>query len=348
MSKSSSGRFFEDFVPGAILYHAIPHTVTAGDQTLYAALYGSRFALNQSETFATQAGYPAMPLDDLFVFHLIFGQTVADVSVNAVANLGYADCRFLQPVFVGDTLTAVSEIVGLKANSDGKTGIVYVHSKGTNQRGEPILDFVRWVMINRRAKGAGAEMPVRALPDTVDARELGASCPRIHSKAWDNRLSGSENRYSDYSPREQIDHVDGVTIEESEHMMATRLYHNTAKVHFNALAESSGRFGRRIVYGGHVMSVARSLSYNGLANAFHIGAINGGRHVAPVFAGDTLHAWSEIMDKAELPGRTDVGAIRILTRAVKNVAASGFPATAAHADRPGVVLELDYWALIPR
>jgi 2-methylfumaryl-CoA hydratase len=71
-----------------------------------------------------------------------------------------------------------------------------------------------------------------------------------------------------------------MTIEESEHMMATRLYQNTARVHFNQQAEKAGRFGRRLIYGGHIISLARSLSFNGLANAFSIAAINGGRHVA--------------------------------------------------------------------
>ena len=86
-------------------------------------------------------------------------------------------------------------------------------------------------------------------------------------------------------------------------MIATRLYHNTARVHFNQFSESKGRFGRRLIYGGHVISLARALSFNGLGNAFHIAAINGGRHVAPLFAGLTVFAWSEVLETAEVPGR---------------------------------------------
>jgi 2-methylfumaryl-CoA hydratase len=89
------------------------------------------------------------------------------------------------------------------------------------------------------------------------------------------------------------------------------------------------------------------LSFNGLANAFHLAAINGGRHVAPLFAGATVFAWSEIRDKARIPGRTDVGALRILTRATRDMPASGFPSEAANEGDPGVILELDYWALMP-
>ena len=148
---------------------------------------------------------------------------------------------------------------------------------------------------------------------------------------------------------EKIDHVDGMTLEEAEHQIATRLYQNTAKVHFNQHTESKGRFGKRIVYGGVVISLARALSFNGLNNAFHLAAINGGRHVAPCFAGDTVYAWSEILEKAELPGRKDVGALRTRLVAVKNNDCSTFPLKkddGQYAD--GVLLDLDTWVLLPR
>ena len=130
--------------------------------------------------------------------------------------------------------------------------------------------------------------------------------------------------------------------------MATRLYQNTAKVHFNQFSEGQGRFGRRLIYGGHVISLARALSFNGLANAFHIAAINGGRHVAPLFAGDTVFAWSEVVETAALPGRDDVGALRLRTVATKNRPCADFPLREGEGYEPHVVLELDYWALAPR
>ena len=147
---------------------------------------------------------------------------------------------------------------------------------------------------------------------------------------------------------EKIDHGDGMTVEEAEHQIATRLYQNTARVHFNQFAEARGRFGRRLVYGGHVMSLARALSFNGLANGFHIAAINGGRHVAPLFAGGTVFAWSEILATAEIPGRADVGALRVLTRATRDLPCAEFPTMEATPDGAGVILELDYWVLMPR
>ena len=131
-------------------------------------------------------------------------------------------------------------------------------------------------------------------------------------------------------------------------MIATRLYQNTAKVHFNQHSEGQGRFGRRLVYGGHVISLARSLSFNGLANAFHIAAINAGRHVAPLFAGDTVFAWSEVIETALLPQRNDVGGLRLRTVATKDRLCADFPLREGERYDPSVVLELDYWALAPR
>ena len=95
-------------------------------------------------------GYPRAPIDDLLVFHVVFGKTVPDISLNAVANLGYANCRFLAPVYPGDTLNAVSEVIGLKENSSRKTGIVTVRSAGFNQDGTRVLEYVRWVMVRKR------------------------------------------------------------------------------------------------------------------------------------------------------------------------------------------------------
>ena len=139
MTKTNPGNFFEDFRLGQEITHATPRTVTDGDTALYTALYGSRFALNSSDAFAEKLGFPQAPVDDLLVFHTVFGKTVPDISLNAVANLGYAEGRFAGFVFPGDTLTAQSTVIGLREASAGDSGIVYVRSEGLNQRGETVL-----------------------------------------------------------------------------------------------------------------------------------------------------------------------------------------------------------------
>ena len=139
MNKTGAGNFFEDFRLGQTIRHATPRTLTDGDVALYTGLFGSRFAVQSSRAFATAVGYREAPIDDLLVFHVVFGKSVPDISWNAVANLGYAGCQFLAPVFPGDTLTATSEVIGLKENSSRKTGVVYVRTRGFKQDGNTVL-----------------------------------------------------------------------------------------------------------------------------------------------------------------------------------------------------------------
>jgi 2-methylfumaryl-CoA hydratase len=348
--KTASGNFFEDFAVGQTIAHATPRTLTHGDAALYTALYGPRFAVQSSDSFAQNMGYQSAPVDDLLVFHTIFGKTVPDISLNAAANLGYADCRFLKPVYPGDTLSTTSQIIGLKENSSGRTGVVYVRSTGRNQYGGVVLEYVRWVMVNKRDPESPApETVVPELDEQVAPGALGQAVPALDLQGYDDALAGAPHRWGDYEPGERIDHFDGMTVEEAEHQMATRLYQNTARVHFNQHAEKDGRFGRRLVYGGHVISLARALSFNGLANAFHITAINAGRHVGPVFAGDTIFAWSQVLAREEIPERSDIGALRLRTVATKNRSCLDFPYKSGEATYdPSVVLELDYWVALPR
>ena len=346
MTKNSGGNFFEDFSIGQVLIHATPRTVTEGDHALYIALYGFRFAVHSSDAFAQGLGYPAAPIDDLLAFHVVFGKTVPDISLNAVANLGYADCRFVRPVFPGDTLSATSQVIGLKENSNGKTGVIYVRSAGTNQVGEVVIDYVRWVMVRKRSEDSPAPEPtIPDLPAVVDPSEL--VIPDLDLSDYDDILAGSPHRWGDYAIGEKINHVDGMTVEEAEHMLATRLYQNIAKVHFNQHQAGQTRFGKRLVYGGHVISLARALSFNGLGNAFAIAAINAGSHTNPLFAGDTVYAWSEVLDKAET-SHDGLGALRLRLVVIKDADPTGFPLKDDDGRYlPDVLLDLDLWVLMP-
>jgi 2-methylfumaryl-CoA hydratase len=237
-------------------------------------------------------------------------------------------------------------VIGLKANSSGKTGVVTVRTTGFNQDEEAVLTYVRWVMVNKRdANAATTDSPPVTLKNVVAANEL-VLPPGLDFSGYDFALAGSPHAFEDYEVGEKIDHVDGMTLEEAEHQLATRLYQNTAKVHFDALAQKDSRFGKRLVYGGVAISLARALSFNGLANAQLMLAINGGRHVGPLFAGDTLYAWSEVLAKEDLG---EAGALRLRLVALKNQNAAAFPLkTGAGEYDPGVVLDFDYWAAIPK
>ena len=233
-------------------------------------------------------------------------------------------------------------MIGLKQNSNGKTGVVWVRSTGANQHGETVLDYTRWVMV--RKGNLDAPAPEVLIPDLPKALAADALIipPGLDFSNYDMGLAGEPHRWSDYVVGERIDHVDGVTIEEAEHMMATRLWQNTAKIHFDV---STRPDGRRLIYGGHIISMARALSFNGLANAQMNVGLNAGAQANPCLAGDTVRAWSEVLDKAEtsVPG---VGALRL--RLVATKGAVDFQLRGDDGKYlPDILLDLDYWALIP-
>ncbi len=352
-TKTDNGRLFEDFTLNEVIQHATPRTITAGDCSLYIGLYGSRNPLHCSEPFAQSLGYKNAPVDDLMAFHIAFGKTVPDISVNAVANLGYADVRFIAPVFVGDTLSTSSQVIGLKQNSSGKTGVVWVRSSAVNQHNQPVLSWVRWVMIHKHEQhknNLDAPAPqtiVPELPSFVAAENL--SLAKVGpAKSFDSAATGGNYFWDDYQIGERINHLAGLTINDSDHSLATHLYQNNARLHFDALMMKNSNYGKRLVYGGVIISMCRALSYEGLENAISILAINAGTHANPTFAGDTIYCATQVLDKWNL-NNDDFAALRLRMVGMKNISPADLTAFKTEKSyHPNVVLDLDYTVLIPR
>ena len=335
-SKINNGRYFEDFVLDEVIQHATPRTITEGDSALYIALTGERSPLHCSVPFAQSLEYKTTPIDDLLAFHIAFGKTVPDISVNAVANLGYADVQFIQPVFAGDTLSTFSQIIGLKQNSNGKSGVVWVRSTTVNQNNAPVLSWVRWVMVHKKDM-AYVEPNQLYVPQYVET----------HDEI--SNVTGGQYFWEDYTIGERLNHAAGMTINDSDHSLATRLYQNNARLHFDAHLMQNAAIGKRLVYGGIVISTCRALSYEGLENALSILAINAGTHVNPTFAGDTIYTITEVIDKWDLPNRQDIGALRLRMVGIKNMPASAVESIKTNQDyHPNVVLDLDYTVAMPR
>ena len=214
--------------------------------------------------------------------------------------------------------------------------------------GAEVLTWVRWVMVAMRKprdeeRAHAPEVP--ELPKNVEPSRL--SVPKfLKPAALEPRYTGSTMLWEDYTPGDVIDHPGGMTLEESEHMLATRLYQNTARIHFDALAAHNNPFGKRIVYGGHVISVCRALSYDGLENAFAVAAIHAGSHANATFAGDTLRCRHIVLGRDKIPGRDDIGAMRLRMIGAKNASLAELPEPGEK--NPAVVLDLDYSVLIPR
>lgn len=346
-NKTSRGRFFEDFSIGENIVHPLPRTITEGDVSLYIALTGSRYALHCSEPLARQLGYPAKPLDDLLVFHLVFGKSVNDISLNAIANLGYAEVIFPVPVFCGDTVRLESTVIGLKENSNGKSGNVYVHSLGYNQRDELILSLKRWVMVHKR--DPESTTGIHEIPELVAVVAAGEKLAVPEISVLDTTQTGCDFFWDDYQVGERLNHPEGLTIDNTDHVLATHLYQNNAKLHFDHHLMQSSRIGQRLVYGGVVISLCRSIAHNGLGNAMWLYAINAGTHANPTFARDTIYCFSEVLEKIE-HSRKDIGLLRLRSVGLKNITPGEVTSVrdANNKYHPYVVLDLDYSVIVPR
>jgi 2-methylfumaryl-CoA hydratase len=241
-------------------------------------------------------------------------------------------------------------VIGLKQNSSGDSGIVYVYSEAINQNHKVVISWVRWVMVRKNDLSAPApETVIPTLPNEVPVQEL-ALPGNVEYQSFDTSVTGSAFLWDDYSVGETIQHPSGMTVDESDHTLATKLYQNPARLHFDA---SKSTYNKRLVFGGHVMSVCRALSYEGLENALSIAAINGGVHCNPTFGGDTLYAHTEVLDRWQFPHRKDVGALRLRLIGVKgqplqSLAEVSRLENGKHHYNPNVVLDLDYTVLMPR
>ena len=335
-TKTDSGNFFEDFKLGHVFQCPIPRTLNQGDISNYISMTGDRtprFCDARAE------------IHPLLLFHLVLGQTVRQISLNAKANLGYAGLLWQRSVAAGDTISTTAEVIGLKENSNQKTGIVYVKTRAQNQHGKEVLQYNRWVMVNKRDEKLKTEFLdkpiIPELPSKIEPEMLWPVKEGIPTKV----LTGGNFLFEDYKVGERIDHVDGLTVNTTEHMSFTRLFQNGAKIHFDNLLTD----GKPLVYGGFPMSLGYALSFNGLQNRTGICAINAGAHANPVYAADTLYAFSEVLEKKNLGPDSKTGAVRLRMIVTKNMRVENvdafhiYPEAGKKVLHQNIVLDLDYW-----
>lgn len=334
--KGWRGNFFEDFELEGQLYCPTPRQLGEGERAAYVALTGDR-----TPRFCDDSGI----VHPLVVFHTVMGQTVRQVSLNAKANLGYAGMIFRRPVRLGTTLRTTVEVIGLKENSNRRTGIVWIRTMGKDDAGETVLEYVRWVMVNKRdeAETKWLEAPVVPdVPKAVRPEEL----PLPDGPLPDPKATGGRFFFEDYAEGERVFHHDGQTVNPADHMSFTRLFQNSAKVHFDAMLTE----GRPLVYGGYPISLGYAQAYNGFENRLGLVAVNGGTHANPVYADDTLYAFTEVRETDPL-GDAKVGALRLSLYVVKNENPAEDPEFAVREDKKyhrNVVLDLDLWELVPK
>lgn len=340
--KGSLGNFFEDFTIGQELPCPVPRVVGAAETAWHIATTNDR-----TPRFCNAEGR----IHPLIVFHVVIGQTVRQVSLNSPANLGYAGMIWRTPVFNGDEISTTIEITGLKENSRRDTGNVYVKTTGRNQRGEVVLEYTRWVMVRKR----DTETATRYLDEPV-VPELPKSVPIDQLPPWTGPLpdparTGGGFFFEDYEVGERIFHHDGSTVNQSDHMQYTRLWQNSAKVHFDEILTE----GKPLVYGGFVIATAYAQAFNGLENRSGIVAMNSGAHANPTRTGTTIYSFSEVLEKHGL-GDAPAGALRLRLVAVKDTNPANEPDLKIKVrDDQGrerydsrVLLDLDYFELMPK
>src|SRR5262245_39371956 len=341
--KSNQGYFFEDFVLGHEKHCATPRVIGAPETTWHIATTNDR-----TPRFCSAEGR----VNPIIVYHVVIGQTVRDISLNAKANLGYAGMVWRTPAFHGDEITTSIKIVGLKEKSNSENGVVWVQTTGRNQRGETVLEYTRWVMVPKRDETratAYLEGPVvPKLPTQVAVEQL---------PTWSGPLSSTQQTggrwfFEDYQPGERIFHRDGMTVNHTDHASYTRVWQNSAKVHFDAVLTD----GRPLVYGGFPLAVAYAQAFNGLENRSGIVAMNSGNHANPCYSGTTIYAFTEVLETHALGSDSRYGALRLRLVAVKDADPADEADFAIRIPdgkggtrySPRVLLDMDHWELMPK
>ncbi|GAA3111396.1 (R)-specific enoyl-CoA hydratase RipB/Ich [Pseudonocardia yunnanensis] len=147
-----AGNFYEDFEVGDVYRHAAGRTVTETDN-IWFTLLTCNMNLNHIDVqYAGRTEFGRSLFNSGMTLAIVNGLTVADISDNAVANLGWDEIRLPAPVFVGDTLYAESTILAKRpSKSRPYAGIVHVATRGFTQKDTTVITFTRTAMIYTRA-----------------------------------------------------------------------------------------------------------------------------------------------------------------------------------------------------
>jgi 2-methylfumaryl-CoA hydratase len=336
--RKKTGNFLEDFRPGQIFRHKGGKTVTEGLFTTFTDFSMATTPLCKNARFAQAYGYAGLVCPPGLVMLIAFSQTVEDISENARANLEYIDMRFGAPVYVGDTLEVETRILGVRPSSSRPNlGIVHVHSTARKAVGSPeeavVMTWQRKVQVYKDDESVEVK--------SFDVEPEGVDCdlwlPTYKSdtdyKALAH-LSSPDSYFEDLEPGTLIEHSRGRTVTD-EHIALTGILDNTSQVHCNRfmIGLNPDRYvgGELIVFGGIPFVLCLGLSGPDVAdNALGDVRYTTGRHTAPLQAGDTVFAATEILATRDCPGRPDLGEVDTRLLGHKFVAEEG----AEHPDAP--------------
>ena len=151
MNPSNFGNYYEAFKVGVVIEHQLSKTIFESDNNLFSLLTMNHHPLHLNAEYCKTEKYGKILVVGTLVFSLIVGITVPDISGKAIANLNYENIDHLEPVFIGDTLYAKTEILDKReSKSKPGAGIVKVETTGFNQHGKSIIRFRRNVLIKKQ------------------------------------------------------------------------------------------------------------------------------------------------------------------------------------------------------
>ena len=313
------GPWFEDLERGQVFDDAPRLTLTAGHAALHQALVGDRLRLALDAALCRDVtGHDGPLVHPNLVCDVAIGQSTGP-SQRVRGNLFYRGLVLARAVFVGETLHTSTEIVGLKQNrrrpGAPATGLVAMRIRTTDEHGEPVLDFWRCPMIPLRDPDAdtGHADDFAAIPEALDPARLAAARP----SGWrlERLRAAVSGPYRDELEPGQVFVVEaGETVTGAPEL--ARLTLNVATAHTDATGSAHGR---RLVYGGHTISVAAAHATRAIPAIATIVAWKRCDHIGPVFEGDVLRTELRVED-------TSVGGLVGLRALVSSVRPDTEPA----------------------
>jgi 2-methylfumaryl-CoA hydratase len=325
--RKQHGHYLEDFRPGQRLRHKGGKTVTEGLFALFTDFAMTANPLAKNARYARAYGFQGLVVPPGLVMGIVFSQSVEDISENARANLEYIDMRFGVPVHVGDTLEAETLVLSVRGSSrERDRGVVHVQTTGRNQDGVVVLTYQRKVQVWKRdadAKVADGEVAPADIPVTLEIPPFDAS--RGYRDLA--HLSSPDTYLEDFEAGDVYEHTRARVVT-TDHIMLTGVLDNTSQVHCNQwmIDQEPERYlgGQLIVWGGIPFMLCLGISSADVGdNALADIRYRTGRHTAPIFAGDTVFASTEIKGAGEFPGRPDLGVLDTVLRGHKFVSRDG-------------------------
>jgi len=318
------GRYLDELEPGQVFEHPRGYTFDRSNMLDFARTFMQTNPLYLNLQYATAQGFRDLLASPQMVFNVTLSLGVQNDSEKAIANLGYYQVQFLQPVYPGDTLRAFTKVLERKDRGPDKPGIARIRTVGVNQDDQVVLQYERKIMVAWR----GDRLPTTPAPEVTVAFP-GADSPAVElpltGEAYAPGLTGPNTYAEDFSAGDIIVHANGRTITE-EHMALTYLVGNSHPLHFDRIFSSglSGKMsGEPIVYGGLVFAWLDGLASRDVSeHAIWELGFTEGYHTQPAFAGDTVGALSRILAVEDVPGADGYAAVTMQLIGVKNISAA--------------------------